>query len=94
MSRDGRSLLEKLNDSTYLQNLSSKRYRQLMICRELLSDEELGRYSSIEVAYNIARSRFVSEVLDRVNPDIACKVKSGKYPIFWNIYLGDDRVGS
>jgi hypothetical protein len=59
MSR--RPLIEKIHDEDYLNNLSNRRKRELLFCSQILSPEELSQLSSIAVAYNIARRKYVEE---------------------------------
>ena len=56
-----RPLKEKLNDKEYLESLSDRRRRELLFCSKILTEEELSYYSSIAVAYNVARRRYIEE---------------------------------
>jgi len=69
------SLLEKLIDEEYVRSLSQRKYRELMFCKELLSEEELKQFSSISVAYSVAKSRFVDQILPHIDEDLAFLAK-------------------
>lgn len=76
------TLSEKLGNSNYLEALSDRRYRELMFCKEMLSDKELNTETSIQVAYHKARDKFIDEILPRVNPELAERAKEEKIPVF------------
>ena len=65
------SLLEKLLNEEYVKSLSERRYKELMFCKEILSEDELRQYSSISVAYSVARNRLIEEILPLVDEELA-----------------------
>jgi len=76
------SLADKLQSKTYVDNLSDRRYRELMFCKEILTKKELNTESSIQTAYHKARDKFIDEILPKVNPELAERAKEEKIPIF------------
>ena len=77
------TLTEKLNDEDYFNNLCERRQRELIFCSKLLNEDEMNTYSSISVAYNVARHRFIEEYLPEINIGLYEKIKEGnKVPIF------------
>ena len=65
------SLLEKLLNEEYVKSLSERRYKELMFCKEMLSEDELREYSSISVAYSVARSKLIEKILPLVDEELA-----------------------
>ena len=76
------SIYDKMHNQDYIDNLSVATKHKLNLCIEMLTEQEIKSLSSIQVAYGIARERFIDEYLIRVNPDFAEKVKEGDIPIF------------
>jgi len=76
------SLADKIRNPNYLDNLSDRRYRELMICKEILDDDVLESESSIQIAYGKARKKFIVEVLSQINPELAERALEDKVPIF------------
>jgi len=76
------SLAEKLKSEDYMDNLSNRRLRELLICKEVLTEEELDNESSIQIGYRKARNRFIDTVLSQINPELAHRAKEEKVPIF------------
>lgn len=58
------SLRNKLDDIEYYDTLSERRQAQLKICELKLSEQELNSYSSIDVAYRIAKKRYIEDTFD------------------------------
>jgi len=78
-----RPIIEKLEDKDYVDSLNEKSKKKLLFCKEYLSNEELKTNNSINVAYNIARERYIEEVLKVLNPDMYKRIKNGDtIPIF------------
>jgi len=71
----------KLEDEDYIESLSYKRKNELKVCGTLLTDEELNRYSSIEVAYPIARQRYIQN-----NFDEEFRTKHSRIYLRYNIF--------
>lgn len=65
------SLLEKLLNEEYVRSLSERRYKELMFCKEILSEDELRQYSSISVAYSVARNKLIEEILPKIDEELA-----------------------
>jgi len=86
------SLLEKLIDEEYVKSLSQRKYRELMFCKELLSEEELRQYSSISVAYAVARERFVDQILPHIDEDLAFLAKHKHFNTVQAYYIHRDQV--
>lgn len=61
MTSLGSSLLSKLKDREYFCNLSERRRKELLFASKYLTEEELQTLSSIDVAYNIARQRYIEK---------------------------------
>ena len=76
------SLATKLNNPEFVESLSERRRRELLVCQKLLSEEELEQESSIQVAYKKARKKFIEEYLDQINPELAEHAREKKVPIF------------
>lgn len=76
------SLAEKLKSEEYMEHLSSRRLRELLICEKILSEEELEQESSIQLGYEKARKRFIDTTLAQINPELAERAKEEKIPIF------------
>lgn len=55
------SLLEKINDDSYIVSLCDRRRKELELCIDLLSKDELALMSSIDTAYKIARERYIEK---------------------------------
>jgi len=64
------SLAAKLENDEYLDSLSERERKQLLVCRELLTDNELSDLSSIRVGYKIARNRYIEEHYGRDMIDV------------------------
>jgi len=73
-----RSLFDKLKDQDYIEGLSDRRRREIMICKELLTEEELRYYSSIDVAYHVARERYIKKNYDM---ELLKKIRRQRYPV-------------
>jgi hypothetical protein len=58
------TLKTKLQDEEYIESLCYRRKNELKICQEILTEEELNYHSSIAVAYNIARKRYIQSNFD------------------------------
>jgi len=75
-----RPLIEKLRDQEYLDSLSERRRKEILFCSQLLSTQELSHLSSIAVAYNIARRKYIEEnIREEEREDYLVKRK----PIFY-----------
>jgi len=77
------TLFEKLRDKEYLERLSKRKYKELMICSLMLDEEELRSNTSITTAYRIARDRYIDKVLIDINPELANKARNKRsIPLF------------
>lgn len=76
------SLADKLQSQEYINNLSDRRRREILVCKEILSNEELEHESSIEVGYKKARKKFIDKYLGQINPELAERAKTEKIPVF------------
>lgn len=88
------SLAEKLKSEEYMDNLSNRRLRELLICEKILTEEELESESSIQVAYSKARMRFIENVLSQINPLLAQRAKEDKIPIFGVMEMIENAYGN
>jgi len=79
------SIFDKLNIDYYIDNLSDNMKTKLELVKLLLNEEELKSLSSIQVAYNIARERYIDEYLVKVNPQLAKRAREGAIPLFFKI---------
>ena len=60
-----RSLFNKLEDKEFVESLSEKTRRRLFFAQMLLSDDELRENSSIQVAYDLAKDRYLEDYLKK-----------------------------
>lgn len=75
-----RSLADKLEDNQYLEKLSDRRIGQLMVCKKVMTQEELDHYNSIDVAYSrIARERYIKQ---KYGDEFYQQVADGAIPFF------------
>jgi len=77
-----KSLRDKLEDQEYLNGLSDRRLREILLCEKMLDEEELEQESSIQVGYKKARKRFIESYLSQINPELAELARERKVPIF------------
>ena len=81
------SIFDKLNVPYYIENLSDNMKTKLELVKLLLDEEELKSLSSIQVAYNLARERYIDEYLVKVNPQLAKKAREGAIPLFYKFEI-------
>ena len=76
------SIYDKIQNLEYIENLSESTKNKLNLCLEMLTENEIKSHSSIQVAYGIAKDRFIDEYLMKINPEFAKRAKEGDIPIF------------
>ncbi len=77
------NLKDRLEDSEWVDSLSERKRKELMLCSLLLSEEELESKSSIAAGYRVARNRLLHEVLPEMDPEFYEKsLTQRKTPIF------------
>ncbi len=57
-------LKDKLEDEEYLESLCYRSKNEIKVVEEYLSNDELNHYSSITVAYKLAKKRYMEENFD------------------------------
>jgi len=81
-----RPLIDKLSDEDFLESLNIKSKKQILFCRDYLTEEELNKINSISTGYYIARERYIENVLRELNPDMYKRIKDGETIPIFNIF--------
>jgi len=77
------NLLKRVREVSEFPLTSIRHKKELWVCSEVLSEQELANISSLRVGYKMAKDRLVEDVLKEQDPDLYYKVKKlDKVPIF------------
>lgn len=58
------SIWDKIQNPDYIENLCDRNRRELEFARSILNEEELQQVSSIDVAFAVARRKYVRENIE------------------------------
>jgi len=73
------SLKDKLEDEEYIESLSNRRKKEILICNKILEENDLSFLSSIDVGYHIAKEKYIKEKYGEENLE-----EMNNSPLFWD----------